>query len=192
VRFPKELSVKHAWVDTASAQDDPIFGWDKRGVVQCDPTPRRMRLIAASRTKAAGADGGASQPYGSALFPLDPKDVDALDSAPKSTSMLLLAKPINPPSFATCSQAFDYAFVRDQVTPEFPTIARGASGVSAVEIAIDADGSLVDAWIWGPSGLQAFDDAAVAAARQSTYRGARAYCTPARGDYLFIVEYQSR
>lgn len=192
VRFPKNLSVGHAWVDTASAQGDPVFGWDNRGVVQCDPTPRRMRLISASRTKTAAVRDGALRPYGSGLFQLDPKDLDALSFPPRSTSTLLLASRTNPPSSAACSQAFDDAFVRDQVTPEFPGMERGVSGTSAVQIALDEDGNLVDAWIWGPSGVQAFDDAAVAAAEHSTYHGERAYCAPARSNYLFIVEYESR
>jgi outer membrane biosynthesis protein TonB len=60
---------------------------------------------------------------------------------------------------------------------------------TAVEVAINGDGALADAWIWGPSGFSAFDDEALRAAKASTYTGAAAYCEPVPGFYFFRVTF---
>jgi TonB family protein len=60
---------------------------------------------------------------------------------------------------------------------------------TVVEVAINPDGTLLDAWVWGPSGIPQFDAEALRAAKASTYTGARGYCRPVPGEYFFRVTF---
>jgi outer membrane biosynthesis protein TonB len=53
------------------------------------------------------------------------------------------------------------------------------------------NGALREAWIWGPSGADMFDNSALDAARGSAYRGARSYCHDVPGLYMFRVTFDS-
>ena len=58
-----------------------------------------------------------------------------------------------------------------------------------VEVAIAADGHLDDAWIYAPSGYQAFDDEALRVVEASSFVGGTALCQPAPGLYQFIITF---
>ncbi|MBV9263926.1 MAG: TonB family protein [Candidatus Eremiobacteraeota bacterium] len=77
--------------------------------------------------------------------------------------------------------------------PEFPEAARdrGLDGVyiSLIAVAVGPSGKLVDAWVWATSGYRVLDDAALRAARQSTYTGAISYCRPVAATYLFRTDF---
>ena len=59
----------------------------------------------------------------------------------------------------------------------------------SVEIAVDSAGKIDDASIFVPSGNVLFDQAAIEAAKDSTYTSGRSFCQPAPGDYIFRVEF---
>ena len=184
-RFPKPLTVSHAWVFSATATSDGDFGWDKQGDVRCDPLGE-PRVIGVMRIK----DGPSA--LGHDLYHLDGKDKDALSNQPSEKSIVLVAQhakiPLEDPS---CLNAFDYALVLHTPTPDFPDGLRGYSGTATVQVALDGSGKLIDAWIWGPSGFPAFDAEAMRLARGTTYSAGSAYCKAAPGNYLFRVSFDA-
>ena len=187
VHFPKAVDVPRAWVLTAATQGDSLFEWDKQGTVQCDPSPQRAYTIAVDTGKPPL--GLHSRP---AFYKLEPHDEDNLSVPPPATALILAARSSEPLETSTCAQPFRDAMVKAQAQPAYPEIMRGeptGERTTSVMVGIDADGSLSDAWVWGPSGFQAFDDAALRAARTSKYTGPAAYCKPVPGFYFFRVTF---
>lgn len=125
-------------------------------------------------------------------YTLDPNDDDRISAPPSSASVVLAAKPSAALETATCSEPFRVAMVKTQAMPHYPqTIVRPADRVGTdVEVAVNPDGTLADAWVWGPSGFSAFDDEAVRAAKASTYTNSWAYCKPVPGLYFFRVTFE--
>lgn len=182
VRFPQALTIRNAWVYSAAAQDDGAFGWHAMGLVSCDP-PAEASPEQRKRFKTAGKDR---------TYTLDPADEDRLSDAPAATALVLAAQPSKPLEISDCAEPFREATVDKQVEPQYPSeAARAGAGISitSVEVAIEPNGTLQEAWVWGPSGFRAFDDAALAAARNSTYKNARAYCKDVPGRYFFRVTF---
>jgi len=60
---------------------------------------------------------------------------------------------------------------------------------SMVKITLDPSGQVVDATVFSSSGNDAFDIAALDAAKLSKYSPRIAYCRPVVGDYLFKVTF---
>lgn len=182
VHFPQAVTIAHAWVYQATAQNDGAFGWQAIGPVFCDPTPSASpdqirKLIPEHRLK----------PY-----TLDPRDEDHLSDVPSSTSLLANASVSKPLESTNCAEPFRDATVKNQAQPRYPDMLRDAvlgEAMTSVQVAIEPDGTLQDAWVWGPSGHQAFDDESLRAARISTYEGARAYCRAVPGEYFFRVTF---
>jgi TonB family protein len=106
--------------------------------------------------------GGVPQPLGSAT----PAGV-----GPTDTSQLPPASPAAEPTFAPCR------IVR-KVEPQYPDIVKagGFQGTVAVVLTIGPNGEALSVRVGESSGNRALDDAAVAAARASTY-----WCPPAAG-----------
>ncbi|HET6894363.1 MAG TPA: hypothetical protein VFH72_03175 [Candidatus Baltobacteraceae bacterium] len=189
VRFPHAASVTHGWVHTAATQGDTQFGWDKQGTVQCDPVRQQPHVIATAAFNHAPSktsDGGKNS-----LYTLDARDQDALSAVPRPTSLILTAEPASPLADASCTEAFQSAFVSAAARPAYPQLMSGfpAEATTTVELAIDAGGNLADAWVWGPTGQAPFDQAALQAAEHSGYTGGQAYCKPAAGYYFFRVTF---
>jgi protein TonB len=91
-----------------------------------------------------------------------------------------------------CKTPFQDATVVQQAQPEYPDSAReqGLGEVQvAVRVTIGPSGSLVNATISQSAGNMALDQAALAAARQSTYAPKIVNCQPEQGDYLFRVTF---
>ena len=91
-----------------------------------------------------------------------------------------------------CKTPYQDATVVNQVTPEYPDQARdlGLGEVQvAVEVTISPSGSLVDAKIAQSANNMSMDQAAIAAAKQSTYAPKVVNCQPVQGDYLFRVTF---
>jgi TonB family protein len=181
VRFPTDVTIAHAWVYSASAKDDGAFGWQAQGTVRCDPP-------AAASPEQAKRFPKNVHPF----YTLADADKDGLSDEPTSTSLILAAAPSKALENFACTEPFREATVKTQVVPQYPDIMRGRVGMDAtvsVEVALNGDGSLADAWVWGPSGFQPFDDAALLAAKASTYEGGRAYCAAVPGSYFFRVTF---
>lgn len=173
VRFPNDVRLFNTWLYRAAASDDGPFGWQARGTVSCMPRPKRD-----IRTKRRR----------SPLIKLDPADDDRLSDAPRASSTVLDAKASSALFSENCPEPFKDAVATAPVTPQWPIGLRPAAETSSVVmVAVNADGSVADAWIDGPSGYQQFDAEAVDAAKHSKYTGALAYCQAVPGTYLFNV-----
>ncbi len=172
VRFPANVVIQRSWVYGAQAFDD---GWAAKGRVTCDP-PGSAKPLANPRNDTV----------------LDPKDRDRLDAPPAAGDLVLAAQHTSPLESTACAQPFEPAQAVKAVTPDFPNELRGMWGIaeSTIEVALGGDGSVLDAWVWGPSGSQAADQAALHAAEDSKYQGARAYCRPVSGLYLYKVTFK--
>ena len=91
-----------------------------------------------------------------------------------------------------CKTPYQDATVVQQAQPEYPDSAReqGLGEVQvAVKVTIGPSGSLVNATISQSAGNMALDQAALAAARQSTYAPKIVNCEAVEGDYLFRVTF---
>lgn len=178
VRFPAAVELKHSWVHTAVAQDDGPFGWSKQGQVTCDPV--------------AGA-GAVHSEKGQSPPELDPKDEDRLYEPPTADSRIFAAKETAAVEDAAgCAVPFGYAMATEPDVPNYPDFLRGVDTgllTTSIEVAIDANGNVADAWVWGPSGQRLADDASLRAAKGSKYKAGRAYCRNVSGLYMFRVTF---
>lgn len=177
VRFPIDVVISHAWVHTALSRGD-AFGWSNEGIVECAPAGAPWTAPAAPK----------GPPVSTAT------NADDLSAAPGAGSTIILARASAPLESTHCAQPFADATVTMQAQPNFPDSARPLRlppWTSDVTVAIRADGTLADAWISAPSGSQALDDAALAAARKSAYKNAIGYCQAVPAMYLFRVTFDS-
>ena len=183
VRFPVPAAIAHAWVYSITVAGDDMFNWSAQGTVICPPTPGPSKQQARNQSKMSQASRW-----------LDPKDEDHLDVPPGPNSTILQGTASNALGDSSCAEPFREAEVTSQAEPEYPNFLRNSfagRAQNAVEVAISPDGSIRDAWIWGPSGFTLFDDSTLRAARSSKYSGARAYCQAVPASYLFKVTYDS-
>lgn len=183
VRFPVQATIAHAWVYSITVAGDDMFNWAAQGTVICPPTPGPSKQQARHEQKAPIASNW-----------LDRKDEDHLDAAPGPNSTILQAQTSSALGDSNCPEPFREAEVTSQAEPEYPSFMRNSfSGraQNAVEVALSPDGSIRDAWLWGPSGFSKFDDSTLHAAQSSKYSGARAYCQAVPASYLFVVTYDS-
>lgn len=182
VRFPQPVRIKGGWVSSAIATGDGIFGWQAKGLVSCDPIPNAPP---------------SKSPQISQVVPLyewmlDPRDADRLTNQPRAGALILPVVSSKALELPDCAEPFRDAAPSKQVSSDFPFIARGqvqGQATSAVEVAVNGDGNVRDAWILGPSGFDALDQATLEAAKKSTYVGARAYCRPVPSIYLFFTTF---
>ena len=104
------------------------------------------------------------------------------------------AAPAAPPGTPkpACKTPYQDATVVQQAQPDYPDSARelGLGEVQvAVQVTIGPSGNLVDAKVSQSAGNMALDQAALSAARQSTYAPKIVNCQPVQGDYLFRVTF---
>jgi TonB family protein len=92
---------------------------------------------------------------------------------------------------ASCRSPHTDAALRGMPSYEMPTIAQeqGASGVSVVEIELNADGALARYRLAGSSGDRWLDQAALRTARMSQYQPETQNCAPIAGSYLLEVDF---
>jgi TonB family protein len=85
------------------------------------------------------------------------------------------------------------ATVTNPVQPDYPESARdlGLGAVTVeVEVTVGPSGNLVNANVYKSSSNMAIDQAALRAARQSTYSPKLVDCSPTTGNYLFRADFQ--
>jgi hypothetical protein len=191
-RFPSAVQIRHNWIFSAAATGDGPFGWEKLGRVACSPPPPSMetsgnlRAIShATTTRIGGAPTRES-------VTLDPTDEDMLSQTPDPASRVFPIGASHAIAQSNCDKPFVEASPRQIVAPGIPSAMIGSPfpGVVGIRIALNANGSLADAWVWASSGHQAYDDVALAAIRQSTYTGAIAYCGPVPSQYNAIISFE--
>src|SRR5579862_8110427 len=80
------------------------------------------------------------------------------------------------------------------VEPDVPEIARqeGAVGVAQIQVSLGPDGAVRSVSIYQSTGNSSLDQAALGAARASSYAPALEECAPVAGTYLFRVEFSGQ
>jgi len=166
IHFAAPVTIQRIWMAEAKATGDGAFGWEARGRVPCDPDEV--------------ASPGDHRParYHSRL------------AKPESPVTLALAAPVpeETPLGLDCPHPFVGAKIRRVQEPVMPYGVAYQDNVATVELAIDARGHAVDAWPYVPSPYRTVNDATVAAALESTYEPAIAFCRPVPGLYLFTFD----
>ena len=92
-----------------------------------------------------------------------------------------------------CANPNVEATVTNPVQPDYPQSALdlGLGAVTVnVEVTVGPSGNLVTAKVYKSSGNMSIDQAALRAARQSTYSPKLVNCEPTTGDYLFRADFQ--
>ena len=98
----------------------------------------------------------------------------------------------SPPPRAACSAPDAEARTIQTASLETPLEARqqGATGTAQVEVSLDASGAISSTSIYRSSGWAVLDQAALRAARDSTYRPEERNCAPVAGSYLFTAQFE--
>jgi protein TonB len=93
-----------------------------------------------------------------------------------------------------CAQPHVDATVTRPVEPDYPDMARqqGATGTVQVKVTLTAGGGVSSASVYRTSGNQSLDNAAVAAAQQSSYSPEIDNCQPVAGSYLFRADFSGQ
>lgn len=170
VGIPNAASVLAVFIAQAQAVDDPAFGWDKRGMVACDP-PSDPR------------PGRRPNLRGEPVVTLPP---------PVASSLRIAAQPIAAPPIlrVDCDKPFAPPTMTSHPDLEVDPNDIGVRGrfVVYVRVALSEHGDVIDAWPYVSSGYKVFDDGVVAFARRATYSPARSFCMPVRGFYLYRMQ----
>lgn len=93
-----------------------------------------------------------------------------------------------------CEVPFGGAHMVHLVSPTYPPIAinQQAVGRASVKVTLDETGNVTDASIYESSQNPALDEAAVRAARETTYAPEHFLCTPHGGSYIFVSDFTGR
>lgn len=167
VRFPNPVAVKRVWVRHAAAPGEREFAWGTRGDVTCAPTPY----------ESTGEPNAAAH--------LHDEDRLTYDVPPGPKDRVVAAQPTAPAAGGACAEPFVQARATDPAVPGYPQGVKNSGAVVIAKVAVSSEGHLIDAWVVGNSGLTSFAPYALAAAQQTKYRNAVAYCRPVPSIYLF-------
>ncbi len=178
VRFPHPVTVQYLYVGDAQARGDRIFGWDAKGDVTCQAP--------------AGIGVRNTPMHAHPDTLIDAKHV--LQAPPGPNDVVATAAIASAPGPLDCKVPFQYAVATHPVVPDVPLAMQDGRyrGVVKIEIAVGANGSLDDAWVYSPSGYRDFDEAALSAVRKSTFKAGRSFCSAEPGLYLFRVNFNMR
>jgi hypothetical protein len=181
VGFPMPVRIVSAYVNAAHATDDPTFNWDAKGDVVCGP-PAGLE-----------APPPPPPPKGAVHAKLDDPRSD-LNGEPAAGAPVASATSIGPPGDLSCKEPFTQATVTHEMPVDYPSQDADSRrpGTAFVDVAIDGAGNLLDAWLSVETDSRPMNDAALRAARLSTYKGGTAFCKPANGVYIFRVEFDPR
>lgn len=175
VRFPSAVAISTAYVSEAQTSGEHDFGWDSKGDFTCLPQAgffdESLRQFNGMVPKSARTD---------------------LTSAPANGAAILIAESVPSPDNTSCAHPFTNPTVKNAVSPDYPRSerTRRTYGLSIVELALNAAGTVTDAWTFLSSGSAGFDGAALLGAQSSTFTPGLAFCQPTGGFYLFNVEYE--
>ena len=140
------------------------------------PVPRSVPRVS-SPAAGAAVHPGPSLPY-------VPRATGGAVSVPGD------AGAVTPTETPSCADPNRDAVAANVVSPEYPSSPSGMGGVTVlVAVTIDATGGVSEASVSQSSGNAAIDQAALRAARQSSYRPRLVNCVPSPGTYLFRAEF---
>lgn len=169
VKFPNAVNVAYAYVSQAQTKGETLLDWDKEGSVTCLPTPVSQK---------------APPPVSAPLPPL------------AKNAIALTARPIDAPFDEKCANPFDDVQLKHAGELHIPSLfshdnfTQVPSGTAAVVVAVERDGSVVDAWLWESSGTPMLDEAAMDQARKSVFAPGRAFCRSVPGYFLLRSEFK--
>lgn len=145
------------------------------------PKPLKVNLVHTTSNTAGGStENTVSQPK-----------TGSESGAPGGTGNATSA-PAETPKPA-CANPNVEATVTNPVQPDYPESARdlGLGAVSVeIEVTVGPSGNLVSATVYKSASNMAIDQAALRAARQSTYSPKLINCQPTTGNYLFRADFQ--
>ncbi len=163
VKMPARDPVLYAYVAQARATGDTFMNWDRYGDVACSPTP---------------------------FAPSDKRNAARPMPVLSKTPIALTAKSIDAPFTATCAEPFADVQVTKPGAFHYPGIlgrddpTARPTGVTVVVVAVDRDGSVVDAWVWEPIGTPMLDQSVVDEARKAKYAPGKAFCQNVPGYFV--------
>jgi hypothetical protein len=163
VKMPARDPVLYAYVAQAQAQGDTFLNWDRFGTVDCSPTP---------------------------FSPKDKRNSTRPVPALSKSPIQLSAAPIPAPFESTCAEPFSDVLLTKPGPFHYPAIlgrddpTARPTGVTVVVVAVNRDGSVVDAWVWEPIGTPMLDQAVVDEARKATYAPGKAFCQNVPGYFV--------
>lgn len=157
------MALKTLFMENGAAD---VGAWKGVGLYRCSPQPAHLNDY-----EPIGAE---KAPYFS--IPAGAHVIRALSVAPILRT--------------DCAAPYVDAKVVKQAQAIYPFFRKMGPAVSMILVTIDVDGRLVDAYVFRSSGYDAFDKAAMEAARLSTYSPKIAYCQPVVGQYLFRVTFE--
>lgn len=98
---------------------------------------------------------------------------------------------VAPAATPSCANPNVAAHAVDAISPETPQAAQeaGAIGSVQIEVSLAASGAVTSVAVLRSAGFAPLDDAALRAARQSTYAAEVRDCRPVAGDYVFRAEF---
>jgi periplasmic protein TonB len=119
---------------------------------------------------------------------IDPNAGDA-GSTPASPEAV-----VPPTAKPSCAKPHVDAQIVRAVEPEYPLLAQqqGLIGTTQIEVTLAETGAIIDARIYTGSGSRVLDDAALAAAKRSTYSSEIDDCKSVGGSYLFRAEFATQ
>ncbi|MGB6987116.1 MAG: TonB family protein [Candidatus Aquilonibacter sp.] len=175
VRFPSPVDISTAYVSGAQTSGERDFGWDSKGDFAClpqsgffDEKPRNFSGLVLSNPRTD------------------------LTTPPRNPAAIITAESVPAPGDTSCPEPFTNPAVKRAVSPDYPRSerTRRTHGLSIVEVALNAAGTVTDAWTFLSSGSAAFDGAALQSAESSTFTPGLAFCKPTGGLYLFNAEFE--
>jgi protein TonB len=122
------------------------------------------------------------------------KPVQNTSTAPPATPAPTPEPTATPTPKPVCANPNMAASVKGSpVEPDMPEIARqqGAVGTTLVKVTLDATGSVAGADVYKSAGNPALDQAAVKAARATSYNAEVVNCVKTAGSYLFSASFTS-
>ncbi len=145
------------------------------------PKPLKVNLVHTQSNKAGGStENTVSQPK-----------TGSENGAPAGTGNATSGPAATPKP--ACANPNVEATVTNPVQPDYPESAKdlGLGAVSVeVEVTVGPSGNLVSATVYKSSNNMSIDQAALRAARQSTYSPKLINCSPTTGNYLFRADFQ--
>jgi protein TonB len=112
-------------------------------------------------------------------------------ASPQPAAATFAPTPVSTPK-PSCVQPHVDATTTNPIAPDTPETAReqGATGTVQVKVSLTATGSVLAAAVYKSSGSPLLDEAAVRAARQSTYAPEIDDCVKVAGDYIFRADFE--
>jgi TonB family protein len=169
-----------------------------KALVNCSfPVPVVCRIIAIrsempifAQEKPKGAEKACLKYSSAPTSKPTPATSNPTPATSNSTPMASNANPASPTP-PPCARPHMDALITRVVEPDYPKSAReqGVTGTVLVRVSLDPSGGVMSTSIYKSSGNAELDQAALAAAHESTYSPEIEDCQPVRGTYLFRASF---